>query len=65
MNIAVLHLRIENYRITGKFGEYYIWRMSHVNVIGGFNLASQACSTDVAVHRKTNLAINGQICQIA
>ena len=24
------------YHITGKFGKYYIWRMSHLNVIGGF-----------------------------
>ncbi len=22
--------------LTGKFGEYYIWRMSHLSVIGGF-----------------------------
>ncbi len=28
------------YRITGKFGEYYIWRMSRLNILAFFNLAS-------------------------
>ncbi len=27
------------YRITGKFGEYYIWRMSRLNILAFFNLA--------------------------
>ncbi len=30
------------YRITGKFGEYYIWRMSRLNVLAIFNLAFRA-----------------------
>ncbi len=41
--------------------------MTHLNVIGGFNLASQAWlyySTDVASPENFNLAINGQIRQI-
>ncbi len=34
--IGTMHCLNCTYRITGKFGEYYIWRMSHLNVIVGF-----------------------------
>ncbi len=60
------------YRITGKFDEYCIWRMSHLNVIGGY-LASQAWLLYTALTLRPlenlnlavfNLAINSQIRQI-
>ncbi len=32
MPVTLIGEPTTSYRITGKFGEYYIWRMSHLNV---------------------------------
>ena len=66
--VFTMTLSLQIYRITGKFGKYYIWRMSHLNVIGGFQFGVSGVDTTALTllpPENFNLAINGQIRQIA
>ncbi len=74
MKLPLPNINIDAYyRITGKFGEYYIWRMGRLNVLAFFNLAFRPwlrmtgtghspCRLILAIF---NLAILAKIRQIA